>query len=211
MGKDIGKWRVDYKDRWMIVTRIGVDIKRYAPVLAHLEQWQAALETRWDKGNHWWELRSCDYYAAFDGPKIVFPDIAKEPRFAFDTTGAYLGNTGYVIPLDDKYLLGVLNSSAVKHFYISISAQVRGGYLRFIRQYVEQIPIPQASPADRATIAALVQQCLDAQGKGQGILAWEAEINERVARLYGLSDAETRLLDSAGAHEALETVEVIAG
>ena len=52
---------------------------------------------------------------------------------------------------------------------------------------------------------------MDAQGKGQGILAWEAEINERVARLYGLSDAETRLLDSAGAHEALETVEVIAG
>jgi len=35
-------------------------------------------------------------------------------------------------------------------------------------------------------IASLVQQCLDAKGQGPQIAEWEAEINERVARLYGL-------------------------
>ncbi len=225
MGKDIGKWRVDYRDRWLIFTNRGINIDSYPAIKDYLRQWHTQLtpkprdwstEETWPgrkPGSYrWYEMQDeVAYYMVFTRPKIVFPDITKEPRFAFDTSGAYLGNTGYVIPLDDKYLLGVLNSSAVKHFYISISAQVRGGYLRFIRQYVEQIPIPQASPADRATIAALVQKCLDAQGKGPGILAWEAEINARVARLYGLTDAETRLLDSGGAHEAPETDEVIAG
>ena len=62
--------------------------------------------------------------------------------------------------------------------------QERGGYLRFIRQYVEQIPIPDAWEADRAVISALVQKCLEAEGIG--CEAWEREIDERVAELYGL-------------------------
>jgi hypothetical protein len=37
---------------------------------------------------------------------------------------------------------------------------------------------------DRDVIAALVQKCLDA--RGVGCEEWEAEIDERVAALYGL-------------------------
>jgi len=124
------------------------------------------------------------YASAFEKPKIVFPDIAKEPRFAFDTSEAYAGNTAYVVPVDDKYLLGVLNSSSVRDFYVEISSQVRGGYLRFIYQYIEQIPIPNAAPAEREAITSLVEKCLEA--KGVGCEEWEAEIDERVAALYGL-------------------------
>jgi hypothetical protein len=49
---------------------------------------------------------------------------------------------------------------------------------------MERIPIPDAPIAERAAITALVQKCLDA--KGVGCEKWEAEINERVAALYGL-------------------------
>ena len=183
-GKDIRKWLAEPHGQWLIVTPIGVEIRRYPAILAHLTQWQASLETRCDQGNHWWELRPCDYYNAFSKPKIVFPDIAKESRFSFDTTGAFLGNTAYIIPIADLYLLGVLNSQIVLDFYLELSSQVRGGYLRFIRQYVEHIPIPEAPEAERTAIAALVQKCLDAHGVG--CTAWEVEINERVARLYGV-------------------------
>ena len=27
---------------------------------------------RYDKGEFWWELRACDYYDAFDKPKIIY-------------------------------------------------------------------------------------------------------------------------------------------
>ena len=37
---------------------------------------------------------------------------------------------------------------------------------------------------DRAAIAALARKCLDA--KGVGCEAWEKEIDDRVAALYGL-------------------------
>jgi hypothetical protein len=184
VGKDIHKWRIIDRDRWLIVTKIGVDIARYPAIFAHLQQWQPALEKRWDKGHHWWELRSCDYYAAFDLPKIIFPDIAKEPRFAFDVTGTFTNDTTFIATIDDRYLLGVLNSSMITNYFLEVGATVRGGYLRFKRQYVEHIPIPSAPASERTVIADLVQRCLDARGVGCG--EWEAEIDGRVARLYGV-------------------------
>ncbi|MEJ7842567.1 MAG: TaqI-like C-terminal specificity domain-containing protein [Rubrobacter sp.] len=183
-GKDVRKWTVDYKDKWLIVTPIGINMKRYPAVFEHLKQWQPELEKRYDQGKHWWELRACDYYDAFDQPKVIFPDIAKDLRFALDTAQTYSNNTTYFSPTNDLYLLGLLNSSAIEDFYIELSAQVRGGYLRFFTQYVEQIPIPDAPTADRDAIAELVQKCLDA--KGVGCEEWEAEIDGRVAALYGL-------------------------
>ncbi len=50
--------------------------------------------------------------------------------------------------------------------------------------YVGATPVPTATESERAAIITLVQKCLDA--KGVDCLAWEQEINERVAALYGL-------------------------
>ena len=41
-----------------------------------------------------------------------------------------------------------------------------------------------ANASDRTAISALSQKCLDAQGIG--CCAWEKEIDERVAALYGI-------------------------
>ncbi len=52
--------------------------------------------------------------------------------------------------------------------------------------------IPTASEADKKAIETLVQKCLDA--KGQGVEEWEAEIDDRVAHLYGLTDEEMKII-----------------
>jgi len=186
-GKDVRRWHLDPRERWLIVTKIGVPIDRYPAIFAHLSRWKDELIVRQDQGNQWWELRACAYYSAFEKPKIVYPDIAKDQRFAHFSEPLYLGNTAYVIPVQDLYLLGVLNSQSVLDIYMRMSSQVRGGYLRYIRQYVERIPIPKATPADRNTIADLVQHCLDAKGRGPDVPVWEADINARVATLYGIT------------------------
>ena len=200
VGKDIKRWGIAQRDVWLIFTRRGISIDDYPAIKAHLSEWQTQLEPRprdWDKdekgewpgrkpGNYrWYEIQDdVAYHAQFGKPKILYPDIALEPRFALDRTGAFLGNTGYFFPSEDLFLLGVLNSRAVTEYYVEKSAQIRGGYLRFFSQYVESIPVPHAPDTERQTIAALVQKCLDA--KGIGCEAWEAEINARVDALYGL-------------------------
>ena len=68
---------------------------------------------------------------------------------------------------------------------------------------MDQIPIPNASPAERNAIADLAQKCLDVRGQGPDVAAWEAEIDARVARLYGLTEAElAAVAGTPGAAEA---------
>ena len=59
--------------------------------------------------------------------------------------------------------------------------------MRFFRQFVKEIPIPNAAADERRKIASLVEQCLDKQGKG--CEKYEAEIDDRVASLFGLKTA----------------------
>jgi hypothetical protein len=184
MGRDIKKWAVDYQDRWHIVTPIGVAIECYSAILAHLSQWQEALEKRWDKGKHWWELRACDYYDVFGKPKIVYQEIATFQSFALETRGAIMNNKVFLLPVHDLFLLGVLNSQPAWDYLNQTCSKLQGGAFAMQTPYVMGLPIPTASDTDRTRIAALVQKCLDA--KGVGCAAWEAEINARVAALYGL-------------------------
>jgi hypothetical protein len=193
VGKDSGKWNINNKNKYLIVTEIGIEITRYPSVFRHLQQYQSQLEKRSDQGNHWWELRSCAYYAAFNRPKIVFPDIAKHPRFSLDKSGGYVDATAFMIDTDDLYLLGLLNSKPVYEYFIELGATIRGDYLRFKRQYVKNIPIPQASEMVQKAISKLVQKCLDA--KGVDCEAWEKEIDEIVAGLYGFA-SETPPLEA---------------
>ena len=183
-GRDIRRWSVDYKEKYLIVTKIGVEIKKYPAIFAHLSQWETQLRARQDQGKHWWELRACAYYEAFDKPKIICPDIAPECRFCFDDRTSFVPNTASIFPNEDFYLLGVLNSKTVEHLYEGLSPKIRGGYFRFIRQYLEQIPIPNAAASDKAAIESLVESCL--KKRGADCADEEAEINARVAKLYGL-------------------------
>jgi hypothetical protein len=136
-GEDIRRYLLDFQDRYLIWTYVGIPINKYPAIYKHLQQYQVQLEKRWDKGNYWWELRHRDYYAEFEKPKIIYPDIAKSSKFAFDSGGFYSINTTYFIPadVDQIYLVPLLNSSLVEFFFRTISASIRGSYLRFFDQY----------------------------------------------------------------------------
>ncbi len=138
--------------------------KKYPSILRHLEQYEKDATNRADKGDFWWELRACDYYDDFEKPKIVFPDITKESRFAFDTRKHYVGDTTFVIPFSDKFLLCVLNSKLAWYFFRDVCAVLgdsdKGGRLRFKKQYVDKLPIANPTPEQQTALAALADRML---------------------------------------------------
>ncbi|MCC7565049.1 MAG: restriction endonuclease subunit R, partial [Methanomicrobiaceae archaeon] len=174
-------------------------------------------EKRYDKGDYWWELRACDYYQAFENPKIIFPDIAERPQFTLDAEGGfYNANTCYNIFNSDTYLLGILNSRLINFYYRNVAAVYRGGYLRFFSQYVEALPIRTidfSDPADAARhdrMVALVEAMLDLNRRladarteqdktfiRREIEAADRRIDALVYELYGLSDEEIGLIEQA--------------
>lgn len=203
-GDDVRRWHIRKREQWLIFTRRGIDIEAYPAIKKHLLKFKKQLEPRplnWPSGEKWpgrkpgrykwFEIQDdVAYYNTFESSKIVYPDIAKEPRFTLDCNRLYCNNTCYILPINDKYLLGILNSGLLwKYACESLSVMGdsnKSGRLRFFTQFVENLPIPRASDQDKQTIAALVQKCLDAHG--QNCQAWEHQIDTLVAKLYGLDE-----------------------
>ena len=172
-------------------------------------------EKRCDKGDYWWELRACDYYQEFEKPKIIVPDISLQGNFTIDSEGKfYCGNTAYIISNADKYLLGILNSILITFVYKNISSTYRGGYLRFIYQYMVELPIriiDSSNPEDvikHDKIVSLVEQMLESNKKlgnaklssekamiQRRIDATDSEIDRLVYGLYGLTDEEIKIVE----------------
>ncbi len=166
--------------------------KTYPAIYKRLKGFKDKLTKRDAQGKYYWELRSCKYWDKLELPKIIYPDIYSHQSFTFDFGNFYLANTCYFISSKQIWICGLLNSYIVEWFYSQISNKIRGGYLRAFTDYIKQIPIPTTTEPERKAIEILVQKCLDA--KGQGVEQWEAEIDERVAHLYGLTADEMKII-----------------
>jgi hypothetical protein len=158
-GDDIRRYEIQFRQTYLIFMRHGVDIRRYPAVRDFMRPYKDKLEGRATR-QEWYELQQPQtaYVPFFEKPKIIYPDISKEIRFAMDTSGYYSSNATYFIAVEDWFLLGVLNSSSIQWYVCEINAKIRGGYLRFFGQYLENLPIPSAVPADRNVISALAKQ-----------------------------------------------------
>lgn len=186
--------------------------KTYPAIAEHLAPFEERAKKRFDQGEYWWELRACDYYDAFEKPKIMFPDIAQRLNFALDDHGTYCANTAYFLPTDDLYLLGILNSSLIDFVYRNISSSFRGGYLRAFKQYLDLLPIRES--ADKKIhdhLASLVKRIIDLNQRNKTantphekdqikrqISAIDREIDEVVFELYELSDREKKIVVEMG-------------
>jgi type I restriction-modification system DNA methylase subunit len=185
-GKSISKWHIKDKDRYLLYMYHGIDIRELGAVINYLKPYRQRLERR-ATNQKWYELQQPQLKdsTSFDKPKIIYQRFQVKSCFTYDMQNYYLNDSIWTIPLDDLYLLGVLNS---KPFWKEIGrhcTKIRGGY-QLIWKYLQKAIIPNASEIDRKAISKFVQKCLDA--KGVGCEAWEKEIDVRVAKLYGLED-----------------------
>ena len=217
-GRNVRRYFIEYEDQNLIYTYHGVSIEKYPAVEKYLEQFKDQLKMRATR-QHWYELQQPQYKFApyMDKPKIVFPDISTSPRFALDDKGCFSSNTTYFIPSADLYLLGLLNSRLGCFYFTRTCAGLEGKneiYLRFFGQYLEGFPIRPinfSDPADKARhdkMVELVDRMLELNkqkhsGKlapsqvervDREIAATDAEIDDLVYDLYGITDEERKII-----------------
>jgi hypothetical protein len=95
--------------------------------------------------------------------------------------------------------LAVLNSRIIQ-FYLSVIAGTSGmGTLRWINTYVQNIPIPNLSKELQEPFIDLVSQILTAKKANPqaDTTALEAEIDELVYELYGLTEGEIKIVEES--------------
>ncbi|MEL7626080.1 MAG: TaqI-like C-terminal specificity domain-containing protein, partial [Anaerolineaceae bacterium] len=184
---------------------------QYPAIANHLKQFEKEAIARGDKGDYWWELRACEYYEEFEKPKIVYPDISLRGNFTIELNGIHYGNTAYIMPVDDLFLLALLNSDLFDFCYRQMSSSYRGGYLRYIYQYVTQLPVDKIDKSNQNQLEiqkkitdlvrkylALNQQQPMYPGEGHQLKSIKSEIekqiNLQIFDLYGLDSEEIRLV-----------------
>ncbi len=215
-GRDVKRWQVNFAEQYLIKIESSENrthpwsgqpvteaeqlfADTYPAIYAHFEPFRERLIERFDQGRYFWELRSCAYWEEFKQPKIIYPDIAQGTEFSFDDNGYFLGNTSYLLPTKEMWLLGLLNSKAIFWFYTKTSTQIRGGFVRFIAQYVSQIPIPSIKPAQKASISKLVNQILAVKRTDPDADVSELEntVDQIVYFLYDLTPEEIAIVEGA--------------
>jgi hypothetical protein len=166
------------------------------------------LFQRDDQGDYWWELRPCDYYPEFEKEKIVWQEMSLEPSFAYDDKKFYTNQTAYIMTGGNlKFLLGVLNSKISKWYMQNLAYSLSEGAQRWIKQYVEQIPIPPITKENQPLADQIIQrvdqilsltQSSDfetSREKQEKVKELEREIDQLVYKLYGLTEEEIRVIE----------------
>ena len=179
--------------------------KKALPLIAtHLEEFQEAAEARSDQGEYWWELRACDYYEAFKSNKIIYPNILKRPEFTYDTSKLFTNQKCFIIPTEDLFLLGVLNSELSFFWFEMYLPKLRGGFYEPNYAVFKNFPvliIDQKNAKlqeEKDKIINCVKKIIDLNGKSKNkeakseCLYYTNEINKSVYKIYGISEFDSK-------------------
>jgi len=194
---------------------------KYPAIYNHLLQFKDKLVARNTAETgiryEWYALQrfGSNYYTEFEKPKIVIPAIVKWASYSFDQTGVYSSDKTSIIPKNDYYLLGLLNSKVLDFVMHAISSTKQGGYYEYKPMYVSKLPIRTINFSDSADVArhdrmvTLVTQMLDLNKQMQQdarleqektllsrqIEATDAAIDKLVYELYGLTPEEIAIVE----------------
>ena len=181
-GKDLRRWRVESRGLWIIyVPRNRIEIDNFPSIKNWLLPFKNRLEAR-ATDQKWFELQQAQeaYSGPISKPKISYPHFNVTGLFSFETSGSFSNDKSYFIPTSQLDLLALLNSKAIWFILSNMAPAVRGGFHELRVQYVETLPIPPATDAQKAELGALAEA---AQTAAEKRYALQQEITRRIPDL----------------------------
>ncbi len=207
-GKNISPWTIDWSNQYLIHSHNGnsrrsikpIDLKKDFPKIYEiLIKYKKELKNRSDQGDHWTNLRDCDYFDKFNEKKIIWSDISTKPSFYLDDKSFYALNNCYLMFGDYallRYLIGILNSNVFKYLFENFYS---GGELgqkgfRYIKEFLTKVPLPKNSKYKKDIIKLVneINKPTISKSKFEQIYK---EINILVEKSYLLSDEEKKLIN----------------
>lgn len=173
--------------------RQAVDLREYPLSANYLYQHYARLAGRTylqEAGRAWYEIWVPHDPQAWQDPKLVFIDIAQEPSFWLDTSGALVNGECYWLRAAENsnpehlwLALAVANSSFICAWYDHrFNNKLYAGRRRFMSQYVEQFPLPDPSLPNSQALIDIAKR-LHAAPEQQ--TQWMPELEARVWAGFG--------------------------
>ena len=213
-GRDIQKyWSKDVV--WLIATfpSMGYDIDYFISIKKHLLSFDKRVlsqsgekniggekgrNARKKTSNKWFETQDqISFYDEFKKPKIFWKRIGSILRFTYSEDEVYgLDSTCIMTGEHIKYLLAVLNSK-MGNYLLKDSPRTGTGDLLISVQAMEPIRVPSPSQVEELPIINLIDRIIAAKKEDPNAdtSALEAEIDQLVYKLYGLTEEEIAIVE----------------
>lgn len=184
----------------------------------HRDELMSRERGKWHH-DKWYAFGRSQNLTQMDLPKLIIQVTAQEPTVLYDDQGLYITGGGSgpfygIRPRDPStpttYLLGILNSALFGWLVKAQSTNLRGGYIKFSKQYIETAPIVPpdiAGPAKAKNLACLVDDALRLKRRLAHVMApHDKEMLERqykvivdqidnlVFEIYRIDNSEIKLI-----------------
>lgn len=203
-GVETEKYTFNRKGLWLINIHNGlkrkklpVDIFDYPYIKNHLDKYYDRLVQRDDKGKTPYNLRNCAYLNELNLPKIIWQAVSKRVAFSYDQNGNLTCDvtTFFMTGKNLKYILAILNSKLFEYSLINI--YLEGDTFKSKNKIIQNFPIPQRDDIYSDKIEILVDKVIEAKtmDRNSNTSSLEAEIDQLVYQLYGLTDEEIAIVE----------------
>ena len=196
-GESVARWRAVPGQERVVWTHAphGAPLRTLPPHALHwLSRWRHALDHRADAhAGAWWQLFRTAA-ARTDRSRVVWADVAREPRALVLPPG------DPVVPLNTCYVLACANAADAAAFTALLNAPLaaawlgaiaepaRGGYRRFLAWTVALLPIPRDWERARALLAPIADRAM----RGDHVTA--DELLDAALRAYRVRRADVAAL-----------------
>lgn len=171
-GKNVKRWKIDYKNLYLVFTRRGIDINNYPTIKAYLNQFKKQLTPKNEgqsigrkSGDYeWYEIQdTIAYYREFEKNKIIYPIISTDLQTTVDSKKFFTNDRCYILTsnvINLYYLAGLMSSKALNFVFKLLGSPLQGQNFDIKKDYVEQLPIVFGNESQQNIIIDLVQQNL---------------------------------------------------
>ena len=174
-GKDIKKWKINYKDLYLLYIPWKFPIDEFQDIKKYLIKFKLDLEKRAvvkENGIPWYALQryASDYYPEFKKEKIIWQRIAYKPTFCYEDQESLILDSLSFLTLDNpeyslKYFLTLFNSKLFVWF-LTQTGHIYGdrGFL-VANQYLEKFPIIPITINDQKPFVLMADRMIEGNEK----------------------------------------------
>jgi hypothetical protein len=204
-GRDTKRYYYDFEDLWLIATfpSLNIDIELYPSIKQYLKAFGKRIEQSGEKdcrkktSGKWFETQdSIAYWADFEKPKIIYPNMTKFLPFSLDVDSHYLNDKCFILTGEYiYYLTAFFNSKLFRHCFADSFPELQGNSKEIKKFIIEQIPVKTIS--DETPFIEKVNQILAAKKQlpSADTTALESQIDQLIYQLYELTEEEIKIVE----------------
>ena len=167
----------------------------YPIIKSHLDKYHNDLIKRTDKGDTFYNLRSCAYMDDFFKPKIVYPEITKYLNFYYDQEAFFVNNKCFILTGEHIFFLtAFLNSSLFKFCFRNNFPELLGGTRELRKIFFDKIPIKKISQEIDDSFKKILLEIQHKDTSKHKSLLLEKEMDNLIFDIYSLTDNEKNII-----------------